>query len=114
MAYYFVGDMPGRKGNRTTISSVLSSEYMDLTGQKISNMNELSYMIDVASDRTRWRELVDDITLCQHNLYIEKVKRRAERRHEAKRKREEQSAAKATASVRRRVTYWHCIRSVGS
>ena len=42
MAYYFVKDMPGRKGNRTTISSVLSSEYRDLTGQTISNMNEYS------------------------------------------------------------------------
>ena len=50
----------------------------------------------------------------QHNLYVEKMKRRAELRHEAKRKREEQSAVKATASVRRRVTYWHCIRGVGS
>ena len=104
MAYYFVKDMPGRKGNRTTISSVLLSEYRDLTGQTISNMNEYSRMIDVAYDRTRWREIVDDITVCQHNLYVEKMKRRTELRHEAKRKREEQAAVKATACVRRRVT----------
>ena len=70
MEYYFVKDMPGRKGNRTTISRVLSSEYRDLTGQTISNMNEYSRMIDVAYDRTRWREIVDDITVCQHNLYV--------------------------------------------
>ena len=99
IAYYFVKDMPGRKGNRTTISSVLSSEYRDLTRQTISNMNEYSRMIDVAYDRTRWREIVDNITVCQHNLYVEKMKRRTELRHEAKRKREEQAAVKA-----RRVT----------
>ena len=65
----------------------------------------------------RWREeeeIVDDITVCQHNLYVEKMKRRTELRHEAKRKREEQAAVKATACVRRRVTYRHCVRSVGS
>ena len=105
MAYYFAKNMPGRKGKRTTISSVLLSEYRDLTGQKISRIDELPCMVEIASDRTKWRELVDDINLCQHNLYTEKVNRRAELRHEAKRKREEQSAVTATASVRRRVTY---------
>ena len=52
-------------------------------------MNQYSRMIDVAYDRTRWREFFDDITVCQHNLYVEKMKRRTELRHEAKRKREE-------------------------
>ena len=64
-------------------------------------------MIDVAYDRTRWREIVDDINVCQHNLYVEKMKRRTELRHEAKRKREEQAAVKIlhdSACVRRRVT----------
>ena len=103
MACYFAKDIPGRKGNRTTISSVLSSEYRDLTGLTISNINEYSRMIDVANDRTRWRELVDDVNLCQHNMYVEKVKRKTELRHEAKRKREEQAAIKAPARVRRRI-----------
>ena len=38
MTYYFVKDLPGRKGNRTTISSVLSPEYKDSTGLDIDSL----------------------------------------------------------------------------
>ena len=75
-------------------------------------MNEYSRMIDVAYDRTSLQ--LGGVKLLMMSLYhlyvniiftyVEKMKRRTELRHEAKRKREEQAAVKATACVRRRVT----------
>ena len=103
MAYYFVKDMPGRKGNRITISTVLSSEYNNTTGLPISKPKEYLHILEYAQDRTKWRELVDQVVSCQHSLYLEPEKRRTERRQAAKRKREEQAAVKAVARVRRRL-----------
>ena len=102
MAYYFVKDLPGRKGNHTTISSVLSSEYKDSTGLTIRGSQEYLRVVEYAQDRTRWRELVDQVVSCQHKLYLEREKRRTEKRQAAKRKREEHAAEKAVACVRRR------------
>ena len=48
MAYYFVGDMPGRQGNRTTIASTLSNEYKAVTGKSISSRDEYEDIVQLA------------------------------------------------------------------
>ena len=42
MAYYFQKDMPGRKGNRVTIASILSAEYKTSFGIPINTFNAYS------------------------------------------------------------------------
>jgi len=105
MAYYFCKDLPGRKGNRVTIASVLSNEYKASFGTPINTLNAYSKLVDDAQDRALWRERVDKIVNDQRAIYESKVQRKAERRHEAKRKREEDSITldRATSGRRRRV-----------
>ena len=100
------GDLPGRKGNQVTIASVLSNEYKASVGTPIDNLNAYSTLVEDARDRVLWRERVDKIVNDQHVIYESKVQRKAERRHEAKRKREEDSIItleRATSGRRRRV-----------
>jgi hypothetical protein len=103
MAYYFNEDHPGRKGNRTTIASVLSNDYMAATGLSIKSLKEYSSMVEYAQDRDKWRELVDNVVTAQWVLRERKEQCRAEKRLAAKRKRDEQDSV-STASTRRRVS----------
>jgi hypothetical protein len=84
MAYYFNKDHPGRKGNRTTIASVLSNEYKAATGLSIKNVKEYSSMVEYAQDRDTWRDIVDKVVTVQWQLREYREQRRAEKRVEAK------------------------------
>ena len=55
MAYYFVKDQAGRKGNRTTIATALSDDYNAAFGKTIKTMKEYEGMIELARDRDYWR-----------------------------------------------------------
>ena len=85
MEYDFVIDMLGRKGNRTTVSSALSSEYKDCFGSGIVNPDDYMRVVEQAQDRSRWREIVEEVVSHQYNSYRERVQRRTEARHGAKR-----------------------------
>ena len=99
MAYYYVKDMPGRKGNRTTVPSALSSEYKGCFGHTISNPEEFKRIVEYAQDRIKWREIVEQVVSRQHNLYSERIERRTEARHAMKRKREEQETVLCTVNL---------------
>ena len=88
MAYYFCGDLPGRKGNRVTIASALSNEYKAYFGTPINTLNAYSKLVEDARDRALWRERVDKSVNVQRAIYESTVQRKAERRQEAKCKRE--------------------------
>ena len=85
MAYYFVGDMSGRQGNRTTIASTLSNEYKAVTGKSISSRDE--DIVQLAQNREGWKSLVEQVVLKQSALYeviSTKAQKATERRHQAK------------------------------
>ena len=103
MAYYFCADLPGRKGNRVTIASALSNEYKASFGMPINTLNAYSNLVEDARDRALWREYVDKIVNDQRAIYESKVQRKAERRQEAKRKREANTLERVTSGRRRRV-----------
>ena len=94
MAYYFCNDLPG---------SVLSNEYKASFGTPINNFAAYSKLVEDVKDRVQWRERVDKIVIDQRAIYESKVQRKAERRHEAKRKREVETLESATSSRRRRI-----------
>ena len=56
MAYYFVNDQKGRRGNYKTIASVLSDDYEAAYGKKIKTVNEYNDMVLLAQNRTEWRD----------------------------------------------------------
>jgi hypothetical protein len=84
MAYYFVNDHKGRKGNYTTIASKLSSELKVTTGDIISSQSDLNVLIEVAQDRDLWKDLVQDITCREYGVWYEKELEKAEARRAAK------------------------------
>ena len=84
MAYYFVGDMPGRQGNRTTIASTLSNEYRAVTGKSISSRDEYEDIVQLAQNREGWKSLVEQVVLKQSDLHLLKAQKATERRHQAK------------------------------
>ena len=98
MQYYFVKDLPGRKGNRITIASVLSDEYEAATGVSIRNAVEYSEIVKQAQDRNVWHELVSDVYSAQFHAREIREQRRSEQRQTAKRKREEQLPVKVAAT----------------
>ena len=76
MAYYFVNDHAGRKGNRVTIATALSSEYKAVTGNIISNTAQYQAVVSLAHDRA-WKELVQDVTdkfTCIHDVNVQRKK----------------------------------------
>ena len=105
MAYCFCGDLPGRKGNRVTIASALSNEYKASFGTPINTLNAYSKLVEDARDRALWRECVDTFVNDQRVIYESKVQRKAERRQEAKHKREADKLERATSGRRRRVQF---------
>ena len=77
MAYYFVNDHAGRKGNRVTIATALSSEYKAVTGNIITNTAQYQAVVSLAHDRDAWKELVQDVTdkfTCIHNVKVQRKK----------------------------------------
>ena len=60
-------------------------------------MNAYSKLVEDARDRALWRECVDKIVNDQRAIYESKVQRKAERRQEAKRKREADTLERATS-----------------
>ena len=89
MAYYFDKDQPGRKGNRVTIATSLSTEYKEAMGLAISSRKELDQLAILAQDRGMWKFITSKIMDKQAELRAAKVQRKAEKKKEAKRKRDE-------------------------
>ena len=84
MAYYFVQDHKGRQGNCMTIASKLSSELKVLTGDVMSSRRDLDLLAEVAHHRDLWKDLVNEITCKQYELWYEKELKKAEARTAAK------------------------------
>ena len=78
MAYYFVDDHAGRKGNRTTIATVLSKEYHEVTGCTINNSAQYKEVAKLALDRDAWKALVIKINDRSKKLYDARVERKRE------------------------------------
>ena len=87
------------------IPSVLSNEYKASFGTPINSIEAYSELVEDARDRALWRECVGKIVNDQRAIYESKVQRKAERRHEAKRRRETDiiTEDRATSGRRRRV-----------
>lgn len=84
MAYYFVKDHPGRPGKTTTIATVLSDDYEDLTGWTITTQDDYTKLVEKAADRAAWRELVADIVDRQYELYLDKEQKAELKRNDRK------------------------------
>jgi hypothetical protein len=56
MAYYFVKDHEGRKGNRVTIATALSKDYEAVTGRTINNSAQYEAVVALAVNRITWKE----------------------------------------------------------
>ena len=80
MAYYFVKDHEGRKGNRVTIATALSKDYEAVTGRTISNSAQYEAVVALAVNRITWKELVQKVTDKHFDAYNFKVQRREELR----------------------------------
>ena len=78
MAYYFVNDHAGRKGNRVTIATALSSEYKSAKGSPINNDTQYQDIVSLAQDREAWKSLVKDVTNKYSYNYDAKVQRKKE------------------------------------
>ena len=72
MSYYFVRDHKGRQGNYTAIASKLSSELKLSTGDTMSSQRDLDLLAEVAQHRDLWKDLVNDITTREYDLWNEK------------------------------------------
>ena len=72
MLYYYSGDSSGRKGNRKTIASVISTEFKDAIGTEIRTKEQYEELVLIAQDRTRWKELVEKIVAKQEEKRIVK------------------------------------------
>jgi hypothetical protein len=68
MAYNFVNDQAGRKGNRVTIATALSNEYQSMYGTSIRNTRDYLAVAQVAQDRVAWRKEVQAVTSQQIEL----------------------------------------------
>ena len=84
MAYYFVHDQDGRRGNYTTIASKLSSELKVVTSDTLSSQYDLDLLGEVAQHRDLWKDLVEDVTCKHYKLWYEKELKRADARRAAK------------------------------
>ena len=84
MVYYFVQDHKGRQGNYTTIASKLSSELKVVTGDTMSSQRDLDLLIEVAQHRDLWKDLVNEITCKEYELWYEKELKKAEARRAVK------------------------------
>ena len=87
MAYYFVKDQAGRKGNRVTIATALSNEYKSVYSKSICNTHDYLAVAQIAQDRDVWREVVEAVTSKQVDLrnariQQEKVNRRRRKRRQ--------------------------------
>ena len=83
MAYYFVKDHEGRRGNYTTIVSKLSSELKLVTNDALSSQHDLDFLCEFGKHRDLWKDLVSDITNKHYELWHEKeIKKRDARRKE--------------------------------
>ena len=84
LVYYFVQDHKGRQGNYTTIASKLSSELKVVTGDTMSSQRDLDLLIEVAQHRDLWKDLVNEITCKEYELWYEKELKKAEARRAVK------------------------------
>ena len=84
MAYYFVHDHEGRRGNYTTIASKLSSELKVVTTDTLSSQRDLDLLSEVAQHRDLWKDLVADISCKHYELWYDKKLKRADARKAAK------------------------------
>ena len=80
MAYYFVLDHAGRKGNRVTIATALSNEYISDTGYTINTSAQYQDVVSLAQDRESWKQLVKDVSDKYTQLNNVKVQRKKELR----------------------------------
>ena len=90
MAYYFKKDQPGRKGNRVTIATAISSDFKLATGVELNSMKEYEKLVILAQDRDAWRQLVSAVIESADEKRELKQEKREEKRKEAKRLREEE------------------------
>ena len=84
MAYYFVHDHEGRRGNYTTIASKLSSELKVVTSDVLSSQRDLDLLSEVAQHRDLWKDLVADVSFKHYELWYDKELKRADARKVAK------------------------------
>jgi len=87
MAFYFINDAPGRKGNRVTIASALSNEYKNVTNNPINTSVQYEQIVRVAQNRVAWKMVVQLVVAKYVEIHKSKVLRKTERRLEAKKKR---------------------------
>lgn len=85
MAYYFVKDHPGRKGNRVTIASALSKEYKAVFGEAIDTKDAYEDVVQLAQDRENWKDIVAKVVQTQSKAKEDKTKRKDVKRKAAKR-----------------------------
>ena len=88
MAYYFVNDQAGRKGNRVTIATLLSNEYQSMFGMSIRSTHDYLTVAQIAQNRVEWREVVQAVTSKQIEIRDAKIQQQNRNR----RKRMQQSA----------------------
>ena len=87
MAYYFVKDQSGRKGNRITIATALSNKYEAAYNKTIKTKKEYEEIVQLAQDRSKWKETVAHVVKAQYKAKTAKLAHKAELRKLAKAKR---------------------------
>ena len=73
MAYYFVNDQAGRKGNRVTIATALSNEYQSVFGMSIRSTHDYLTVAQIAQNRVEWKEVVQAVTSKQIEIRDAKI-----------------------------------------